>query len=56
MIPEFVLERLACPLCKKHVVLLEGGDGLKCMECRRVYRVRDGIPVMLPEDAEIDAS
>jgi uncharacterized protein YbaR (Trm112 family) len=35
------------------VELLSDGTGLKCVSCRRVYPVRDDIPVMLPEEARI---
>lgn len=44
---------LVCPVCKVPVVLLDGQSGLKCRECRRIYPVRDDIPVMLPEEASI---
>jgi len=56
MIPQDLLEILVCPVCKKPVSLLEGKSGLKCGECRRVYPVRDDIPVMLVDEATIDAS
>ena len=48
-----LLEILVCPLCKTPVQLLADGTGLKCNTCRRVYPVRDEIPVMLPEEATI---
>jgi uncharacterized protein YbaR (Trm112 family) len=35
------------------VTLLADGSGLKCGVCRRVYPVRDDIPVMLREEATI---
>ena len=52
-ISQDLLEMLVCPLCKVPVTLLEGQSGLKCPACRRVYPVRDDIPVMLPEEASI---
>ncbi len=48
-----LLEILVCPVCKNPVRLLLDGSGLKCDACRRVYPVRDDIPVMLPEEATI---
>jgi len=48
-----LLDILVCPVCKKPVQLLPDGSGLKCAVCRRVYPVRDEIPVMLPEEAQI---
>ncbi len=48
-----LLDILVCPLCKKPVHLLADNSGLKCEACRRVYPVRDEIPVMLVEEATI---
>ena len=48
-----LLEMLVCPVCKEPVQLLDDQSGLKCRRCRRVYPVRDDIPVMLPEEATI---
>lgn len=52
-IPKFVLDILVCPVCKTRVELLADESGLKCVSCRRVYPIRDEIPVMLPEEATI---
>jgi len=52
-IPKELLDILVCPVCKVPVRLLADGSGLKCTSCRRVYPVRDEIPVMLPEEAQI---
>ena len=49
-----LLAILACPLCKTPVKLTATGDGLKCDQCRRVYPVRDNIPVMLVDQATIE--
>jgi uncharacterized protein len=48
-----LLAILVCPVCKRPVRLLQDGSGLKCEACKRVYPVRDDIPVMLPEEATI---
>jgi uncharacterized protein len=48
-----LLDILVCPVCKKPVRLLQDGSGLKCEVCKRVYPVRDEIPVMLPEEAKV---
>jgi uncharacterized protein YbaR (Trm112 family) len=50
-IPKELLAILVCPICKKPVQLLQDDSGLKCEVCKRVYPVRDDIPVMLPEEA-----
>ncbi len=50
-----LLEILICPACKAKVVLKEDGSGLKCVNCHRVYPVRDDIPVMLIDQATIES-
>jgi uncharacterized protein len=50
-----LLDILVCPVCKQPVHLLPDESGLKCAACKRVYPVRDDIPVMLPEEATIAA-
>jgi len=52
-IPKDLLDILVCPICKKLVHYLPDQTGLKCEACKRVYPVRDDIPVMLPEEATI---
>ena len=50
-----LLDILVCPLCKTPVRLTPDNLGLKCSTCRRVYPIRDDIPVMLPDEATIEA-
>ena len=50
MIDKELLEILACPLCKTTV--REENDRLVCSTCGRRYPIKDGIPVMLVEEAE----
>lgn len=52
-ISKLLLTILACPVCKKPLVLLPDESGFKCNACKRVYPVRDDIPVMLPEEASV---
>ena len=54
-ISQELLEILACPACKARVELKLDGTGLKCVECKRVYPIRDDIPVMLIDEATIEA-
>jgi len=49
-----LLEILVCPECRAKVELKPDGSGLKCIECKRVYPVRDDIPVMLIDEATIE--
>jgi uncharacterized protein YbaR (Trm112 family) len=53
-ISQDLLEILACPACKAKVELKPDGSALKCVECRRVYRIQDDIPVMLVDEATIE--
>jgi len=48
---ERLLKILACPLCKEKVELK--GERLVCVKCGRAYPIRDGIPIMLVEEAEL---
>ncbi len=49
-----LLKILVCPLCKAQLDLTQGGQGLKCTQCRRVYPIRDDIPVMLISEAKVE--
>jgi uncharacterized protein len=48
-----LLAILVCPVCKKPVHLLSNSSGLQCEGCKRIYPVRDDIPVMLAEEATL---
>jgi len=47
-----LLAVLACPVDKGPLYYLGDDDGLYNPRLRRRYVVRDGIPVMLPDEAE----
>ncbi len=55
MIDPQLFEILACPVCKTDVKLTEDEKGLKCVQCHRVYPIKDDIPVMLVDEATIDS-
>lgn len=46
-----LLAILACPQCKGEIVPDDNHDKLSCYACKLVYPVRDGIPVMLVDEA-----
>ena len=48
-----LLAILACPV--DHAPVVDEGTHLQCSACRRRYPVRDGIPVMLIDEAEAPA-
>jgi uncharacterized protein len=49
-ISDELLEILACPACKTPVRLED--TKLVCDECGRRYRIENGIPIMLIDEAE----
>ncbi len=51
MIDKELLDILACPLCKTEVKLED--DKIVCTKCGRRYPVKDDIPVMLIDEAEL---
>ncbi len=54
MIDMKLIEILACPACKGDVEYDAKNEKILCTECMRKYPVRDGIPVMLIDEAEIE--
>jgi hypothetical protein len=50
-----LLDILVCPLCKAPLKLTADDKGLKCGQCKRVYPIKDNIPVMLVDEAKIEA-
>jgi uncharacterized protein YbaR (Trm112 family) len=46
-----LLEILVCPLCKGPLVYRKAEAELVCKADRLAYPVKDGIPVMLEDDA-----
>ncbi|MBI4161933.1 MAG: Trm112 family protein [Acidobacteria bacterium] len=46
-----LLELLHCPECRVRVLPTPDGNGLRCDRCRRVFPIRDEIPIMLLEEA-----
>lgn len=46
-----LLDILACPKCKGNIELGSNKDVLICRTCRLVYEIREGIPVMLVDEA-----
>jgi uncharacterized protein YbaR (Trm112 family) len=45
-------EILACPKCKGDLEFHEDRGEIHCTRCRLAYEIRDGIPVMLVEEAK----
>jgi uncharacterized protein len=45
-------EILACPKCKGDLEFHEDRGEIHCTRCRLAFAIRDGIPVMLVEEAK----
>jgi uncharacterized protein len=54
MITKDLLEILVCPACKQPLEYRQNPESLKCTQCRRVYAVKDDIPIMLVDEATIE--
>ncbi len=48
---EELLEILACPKCKGELRLTPEESELRCDACRLSYRIDDGIPILLLDEA-----
>lgn len=46
-----LLAILVCPKCKGELVYREAESALDCPACKLRYAIRDGIPIMLIDEA-----
>ena len=54
MIAKELLGILVCPACKQALEYRQSPESLKCVQCHRVYAVKDDIPIMLIDEARIE--
>lgn len=54
MIEKKYLDIIICPVCKGELVIEK--NAINCINCKRKYRIQDGILVLLPDELPIDAS
>ncbi|HLW51756.1 MAG TPA: Trm112 family protein [Candidatus Angelobacter sp.] len=49
-----ILDILICPVpeCRKPLILASDENSLQCTGCKRIYPIREGIPVLLIEEAK----
>ncbi len=47
-----LLDILACPKCKGDLILKDDESGLVCKACELFYEIKDGIPIMLIDEAK----
>jgi len=52
MLDKELLEILVCPQCKGELEYRTEPEELVCQHCRLVFEVRDGIPIMLLDEAK----
>jgi len=52
MIPAQIIKTAVCPVCHGGLRINESFTKLRCVECGKQYRVEDGIPVLLAQEAE----
>lgn len=48
-----LIDILACPVCKEDIIYDEPNQKIICKKCGRKYPIKDDIPVMLIEEAEL---
>jgi hypothetical protein len=53
MLSPDLLNILVCPVCKGELLVADGEQKLLCRSCGLVFPIRNGIPVMLADQAEI---
>lgn len=46
-----LLDILVCPICKGSLTYSREAQELTCQPCKLAYPIRDGIPVMLENEA-----
>jgi hypothetical protein len=50
MLPKELLDVLCCPQCKGDLLYEPEKDTLTCEKCRKVYPIRNNIPIMLIDE------
>ena len=55
MISPDLLEILRCPMDPSHTRLMLDGDRLICQRCALKFKIKDGFPVLVVEEAELPA-
>lgn len=52
LVPSDLLDIMQCPACSGALAERYEPPALVCDDCHRAYPVRDGIPIMLVDEAE----
>lgn len=51
-VPQKLLDILVCPKCRGDLEHREAESALRCQNCKLEYAIRDGIPIMLIDEAK----
>jgi len=47
-----LLELMVCPQCQGKLIYQEAENQLVCQKCKLGYEIKEGIPIMLVEEAK----
>ncbi|MBM3199779.1 Trm112 family protein [Candidatus Woesearchaeota archaeon] len=47
-LPAKLLKMLCCPKCKSNLRYDRGKSLLRCESCKKNFKIKEGIPVLLP--------
>ena len=50
MLKKDLLDILCCPVCKGDLDYKPRKNTLTCTSCKKVYRIENDIPIMLPDE------
>jgi uncharacterized protein YbaR (Trm112 family) len=53
MISDDLMAILRCPLDPSQTRLIDNGDHLRCERCSLRFKIKDGFPVLVVEEAEL---
>lgn len=56
MIPAKLMKIVVCPICHGELRFNADCTKLRCTGCGKRFRVEDGIPILLAQEAESDES
>jgi len=54
MLSPELLAIIVCPACRSRLDYSDERQTLTCTACRRIYPIKDGIPILLVEEAKIE--
>ncbi len=49
---KYLLEVICCPVDKSDLKYSKSKNTLTCIKCKHVYKIKEGIPILLPPELE----